>query len=498
MQLPNLTHDQIRSRCTEQSFTRGEEYFDMGMIGNPVLHGWTLASTCEGTEEDPYHVSVELMPTGIAATECSCPYSYEGDCKHIVALLLTYIHAPDVICSLDVLMTALAEKPKETLLRVVSELLKRTPELVPVARFYADVPEEPDAEVEPILSELSPYVTIIDEEPDVDPIPTTHEPAVSVTVTTYREQVDRLFGNGFLEQQQLHQVLGQLEGLVAHAESLARTDEMEFALSVLHAVIHQSITRYSDTLQRGELPRFVNRCTKTFAEIATAPQESEAMSFSTEIVPATLLEHCRMLLQLSFNAEAVFVPILTGLLEQVCTTLETTELQTMIEQHLDESPDRQAHVRLLLALYAQANKIEDYLRVSQSEGENYRLILALFTHQHDNAAWKSIEEFPLSVDEYWRLLQSPIAKHISRFTERLFGVLRHRQSDITIALYQKFIEQIVLSRKQEDYQRVQKYLIDLKELYQHLDQEDQWTVYLTDFRKRHSRKRLLLRVIAEI
>ena len=495
MHLPKLTLDQIQYRCTKQSFTRGEEYFHAGAIGNPVLHGWTLASTCEGTEEEPYHVSVELMPTGIAATECSCPYDWGGDCKHIVALLLTYVNTPEVIYSLDALLTALAEKPKKTLLRVVSELLKRTPELVPVARFYADIPEEPDAEVEPIPSELSPYVTIIDEVPDVDPVPTTHEPTVSATVTTYREQIDRIFGNGFLEQQQLHQVLVQLEGLVAHAESLARTGETEFALSVLHAVIHQSITRYSDTLQRGELPRFVNRCTKTFAEIATAPQGSEATDFGTWTVPATLLEHCRMLLRLSFNAEAVFVPILTGLLEQVCTTLETTELQTVIERCLDESPDRSAHVQLLLTLYLQAGKTQHYLHFAQDEGEAYRLIYALFVYQQDATAWRALEEFSLSIDEYMCLLQSPIATRIPRFVDKLLAHIRDHQTDAAIILYQSLIEQNVLARKREAYEKVRIYLTELKGLYQHLDQENQWTVYLTAFRKRHTRKRLLLQMI---
>ena len=99
MQLPNLTPDQIQECCTAQSFTRGTEYFHAGTIGNPILHGYTLSATCHGT--CPYRVSVELMPTGIATTHCSCPYDGDGDCKHIVALLLTYLHTPDLIDSID-------------------------------------------------------------------------------------------------------------------------------------------------------------------------------------------------------------------------------------------------------------------------------------------------------------------------------------------------------------------------------------------------------------
>ena len=489
MRLPELTLDQIQDRCTAQSFTRGEEYFDMEMIGNPVLHGWTLAATCEGTEEEPYHVSVELMPTGIADTNCSCPYDWGGDCKHIVALLLTYIHAPEVIYSLDALLTALAEKPNETLVRVISELLKRTPELVPVARFYADIPEEPEVETEPIPPELSTYATVIEEVPDVAPAASTQKSTVSATITTYQKQVDRIFGNGFLEQQQLHQVLAQLEGLVAHAESLARTGETEFALAVLHAVIHQSITRYADTLQREELPQFVNNCTKVFARIVIA------IDIDTRRVPATLSEHCQMLLRLSFNAAAVFTPILTGLLETVCVAQETSELQAMLEQYLGESPDRSAHVQLLLVLYLQDGKTQQYLRLAQDEGEAYRLIYALFVYQQDAAAWQALEKFSLSIDEYTRLLQSPIVKRLPGFTDKLLALLRKHQPGTAIPFYHKLIEQTALSRNREAYEKVVAYLTALKTLYQDCDQEDQWIVYLENLRERHTRKRLLLQMI---
>ena len=495
MKLPELTLDQIQDRCTKQSFTRGEDYFDMEMIGNPVLYGWTLAATCEGTEEEPYHVSVELMPTGIADTDCSCPYDWGGDCKHIVALLLTYIHAPEAIYSLDVLLSALAEKPNETLVRVISELLKRTPELVPVARFYADIPEEPEVEIEPIPPELSVYATVIEEVPDVEPASITHESTVSTTVTTYREQVDRLFGNGFLEQQQLHQVLAQLEGLVAHAESLERTGETEYALAVLHAVIHQSITRYSDTLQRDELPRFVNNCTTVFEEIVSTAHEAEAIAFSPEIEPDTLSEHCRMLLRLSFNTAAVFTPILTELLEQVCLMQETTELQAMLEKSLDESPDRSAHVQLLLALYLRDGKTQQYLRLAQDEGEAYRLIYALFVYQQEAAAWQALEKFPLSIDEYSRLLRRPIVMRVPEFTNKLLECIKDHQPDTAITLYHKLIEQTALSRNREAYEKVVAYLTALKTLYQDCNQEDQWTLYLQNLRERHTRKRLLLQMI---
>ena len=468
MQLPDLTLDQIRQRCTEQSFTRGTQYFHAGMIGNPISQGYTVSATCEGTDIDPYRVCVELMPTGIATTSCSCPYDGDsggyGDCKHIVALLLTYVHAPDIISSIDTLMATLAEKPKDHLLRILSEVLKHAPEVEPVVRVYADR---------------------FDEETETTP----------TVLSVYLERIDRIFGPGFLEQHQLRNVLTSLEGLVTQAESLSEVGETEFALSILHALIHQSTVRYPDTLQKQDLPRFVKKCTTTFAEIAMEAQELDSVDLGIEVLPVPLREHYQLLLELSFNAEPVFTPLLTRLLEQCCTTPESTDLQATIEKRLDESPNRQAHVQLLFGFYLQAGRTGECLRLARREGENYRLIHTLFTHQQDAAAWRALETHPLSVDEQWCLLESPIATRIQDFTDTLLTSVRHGDPDTAIALYHRLIEKTVLSRRREDYEKTRDYLTDLRTLYEACDQESEWTHYLTTFRKRHARKRLLLQII---
>ena len=458
MQLPELTPHQIRCRCTEQSFERGLEYFHAGAIGNPVLQDWTLSATCQGSYPRPYRTAVELMPTGIAATRCSCPYDADGDCKHIVALLLTYIDAPETIRHIENLLATLASKPKSSLLQIISELLKRDPQLAPIVQAYTDVPDTP------------------------------HHPGQLPLVEVYKARVDQIFGHGFLEQHQLRDVLIHLEKLVQHTQSLAQVGETEFALAILHALIHQSIVRYADTLQTGEVPQFVNKCTKAFAQIA-------GTGYGTRRVPATLLKHCEMLLQLSFGAERVFTPFLTHLIEQLCFTQDTTDLQLMIERHLDASLDRQAYVRLLLALYLRAGKNDAYLHLARSEREHYLLVHALFTCQRDDAAWKTLQECSLSVDEHWDLLKSPTAKRIPDFTDKLLTLLNHHDPNTAVPLYHKLIEQNVLTRKRENYEKVREYLTALKTLYQRCRQENQWDAYLLYFYKQHARKRLLLQII---
>ena len=462
MQYPNITEDQIQDRCTKQVFSRGEGYFYDEAIENPMFHDWTLSANCQGSEDTPYYVSVELTPTGIADAACSCPYDWGGDCKHIVALLLTYVHEPEEICSVEPILTAIAEKPRATLLGIISELLKREPTLVPIVETYTGSVEESAFGDTPTAS------TVV----------------ASATSTAYREQIDRLFGDGFLEQHQLHEVIAQLTELLKHAESLAQTGATEFALSILYALIHQSIVRYEDTLQSAELPRFVGKCTTQFVQIADTLQE-----------PTALREYRRPLLELSFEAAAAFTPHLIHLLKKLCATQDTTDLQTAVEQRLDESRDRQTHVQFLLYLSLNNDQIAASFRLARREEAAADFIELLFEHQDEDLIWEALEEFPLTIENYWDILKNPFANRIPNFTEQLLTLVERQRPETAIMLYQGLIEQILTSRERTDYKTVQHYLTETQKLYQHLDQESQWMAYLDVLRERHRRKPTLLKML---
>ncbi len=464
MQYPNLTEDQIQERCTKAVFSRGEGYFYDEAIENAIFHDWTLSATCQGSEFTPYRVSVELTPTGIADAECSCPYDWGGDCKHIVALLLTYVHEIDEIHSVEPVLTAIAEKPRATLLRIISELLKREPTLVPVVETYTDSVTESQFRETPTASAS----TVV----------------VSATTTTYREQIDRLFGDGFLEQHQLHKVIAQLTELGKHAESLAQAGATEFALSILYALIHQSIVRYEDTLQSTELPRFVRTCTTQFGQIADTLQK-----------PTALREYHQPLLGLSFEAEAPFTPHLIHLLKQLSVTQDTTDLQTAIEQRLDESRDRQTHVQLLLYLHLNTEQIAAAFRLARREEAAAAFINLLLERQDEDTIWEALEEFSLTIEEYWDILKNPLANRIPNFTEQLLPLVKGHRPETAIMLYQGLIEQVLTSQKRTDYKTVQHYLTEAQQLYQHLDQDSEWKAYLKVLRERHRRKRVLLEML---
>ncbi len=55
----------------------------------------TLKALCQGSAASPYRVEVTFSQKGIASTNCSCPVGAGGYCKHVAALLLTWLHEPE-------------------------------------------------------------------------------------------------------------------------------------------------------------------------------------------------------------------------------------------------------------------------------------------------------------------------------------------------------------------------------------------------------------------
>jgi tetratricopeptide (TPR) repeat protein len=127
MTIPTLTESDIRQHADPQSFRRGTNYYHRGAILDPVRQGNELRAECRGTQYYPYRVTVTLSEHGIAHYHCSCPRG--GFCKHIVALLLTWVHEPDefhVIAPLDEL---LAQRNREELIALIGEMIAREPNL---------------------------------------------------------------------------------------------------------------------------------------------------------------------------------------------------------------------------------------------------------------------------------------------------------------------------------------------------------------------------------
>ncbi len=130
MSAPTISLAQIRTLATKSSYERGQNYYQSGAIQNTVRRDDRLEAECEGSHYELYRVSVRLGGSkGVLDADCTCEYSFEGYCKHIVALLLMWLHKPQAFEAREAPATILAKYSKEALIEIVRQMLARHPDL---------------------------------------------------------------------------------------------------------------------------------------------------------------------------------------------------------------------------------------------------------------------------------------------------------------------------------------------------------------------------------
>jgi uncharacterized Zn finger protein len=125
-----ITEAQIRRLATAQSYEKGENYYTSQRVSDLQMRGDVLTAQVAGTDYEPYRVTVHLAGNRIGETACTCPYDYEGACKHIVAVLLAYMRQPEQIESRPPIKDLLDQFSDAELREVFSEILRARPELL--------------------------------------------------------------------------------------------------------------------------------------------------------------------------------------------------------------------------------------------------------------------------------------------------------------------------------------------------------------------------------
>ncbi|HEV2958094.1 MAG TPA: SWIM zinc finger family protein [Xanthobacteraceae bacterium] len=95
MAKPLITEKTIRELANAKSFARGQEYFREGAVSEVRRRGKRVTAEVEGG--DLYEVTISLDDSGVEDAECTCPYDWDGYCKHIVAVLLKLAHGSDEV-----------------------------------------------------------------------------------------------------------------------------------------------------------------------------------------------------------------------------------------------------------------------------------------------------------------------------------------------------------------------------------------------------------------
>lgn len=124
-----VSKDTLKSLSTPTSFSRGDELYQDGAIFDTSRQSNVLRGKCRGSSAPYYEIVVRLDEGGIQEAYCSCPYSFGGLCKHIIALMLTFIHSPDEFAEQKSIKELLEPLEKDEIISVISKLVNCYPEL---------------------------------------------------------------------------------------------------------------------------------------------------------------------------------------------------------------------------------------------------------------------------------------------------------------------------------------------------------------------------------
>src|SRR5579884_541737 len=117
-------------------------YYRNGAIFDTRRQGTTLKARCQGSRSEAYRLWVTLGPSGAADADCSCPVGDGGYCKHVAALLLTWINHPNDFREVEDLEAGLEARSKGELIALIKQMLLREPDLEVLLETPLPVPGE--------------------------------------------------------------------------------------------------------------------------------------------------------------------------------------------------------------------------------------------------------------------------------------------------------------------------------------------------------------------
>lgn len=228
MNIPKLSEEEIRNRVGTQSFERGYRYFRDGAIFDARRKGMTLKAYCKGSQPLPYRVRITFDPNSIREAHCSCPVGDGGYCKHVAALLLTWLHHPEDFREIEELDAALERRSKGELIALLKQMLIRQPELE-------------------MLLEM--------------PLPTSGKRHTPVDLEIYRRQAAAAFRHAGYAWGAEAGIADELGSIVEIGNGFVDHEDYASGAAVYQAVAQEVLDHYEEfSDEGGELGEVVNDC----------------------------------------------------------------------------------------------------------------------------------------------------------------------------------------------------------------------------------------------
>lgn len=124
-----MTENILKSLSSPESFTRGHDLYQSDAVFDTFRQGDLLTGKCKGSSAPFYQIHVQLDEGGIQEASCTCPYDWGGYCKHIIALMLTYVHSPDAFIEQKNINELLGQLDKDGLVYLITKMVDKNPDL---------------------------------------------------------------------------------------------------------------------------------------------------------------------------------------------------------------------------------------------------------------------------------------------------------------------------------------------------------------------------------
>ena len=300
-----LTEEIIQGRASDQSYQKGREYYRAGAIYSPTWQTTTgaivLTAHCEGSTAPSYRLRVELDAGGVRLASCTCPYDWGGDCKHILALLLMYLHKPNEFSEQKNVKDLLAGLEKDSLLALVTRLIERNPDL------YDEI-------------EMTIPIVNVGESPSS---PSKEKRQTQVSEQAYRKQVRRIlkqsrYDGSYYDDWNEPAYIGDLENVLETGKKFLEAGDPEGALIILRVLLEETLEDYDGEMDyNGDVAGFIQDLGMPMAEAILS-------------------------LEMDKKSHEALQESIEGMLDDLGDTFEESELEVIhaaLEYGWDELPD---------------------------------------------------------------------------------------------------------------------------------------------------------------
>src|SRR5258708_25167675 len=242
-QFKPLSEADLQAYSDEASFQKGYDYYLHHAIVEPTLSESVLRASCHSSSGSSYRVEANLLPAGdksadkLAFSGCSCPRG--GFCKHLVALLVTWIHQPERFVVRSRLMGRLSEKSRGELLALLEQLVKRQPDIEPMVELLVELPLAAGAKEKKRSGRGG--------ERRLDP-------------STIQSRGDSAFYNGGEGWGAASRVAAELDRLCEIGKSFAEAGEWANAQVVYATLAEETVIQYEGLHDEGQVSWILEQC----------------------------------------------------------------------------------------------------------------------------------------------------------------------------------------------------------------------------------------------